>query len=66
MTFEEWYGQHVVIAEAAGTFLDRARNAWNTATTVEREACAQTCEDLEKEIVHPEECAAAIRERSNG
>ena len=28
----------------------------------ERERCAKVCEDMEKDIVCPEECAAAIRQ----
>lgn len=31
----------------------------------EREACAKACEEIGKDIVCPEECAEAIRMRSN-
>jgi hypothetical protein len=33
------------------------------AVEAEREACAKACEEIRKEIVCPEECAAAIRAR---
>jgi hypothetical protein len=35
----------------------------SAAVEAEREACAKACEEIRKEIVCPEECAAAIRAR---
>jgi hypothetical protein len=37
--------------------------AIRAAVEAEREACAKACEEIGKEIVCPEECAAAIRAR---
>lgn len=33
------------------------------ARAIEREECARACEEMEKDIVCPEECAAIIRAR---
>lgn len=70
MDFEEWYEKHLWWADK-----QKALDAWHAARDSrnqvaaaiinEREACAMACEGIGKEIVCPEECAEAIRMRSN-
>jgi len=55
---EEDRKQLVSIIKRGG---DHINNAIRAAVAAERERCAVACENIGKEIVCPEECAAAIR-----
>lgn len=61
--FDKWINKHNAYKLAARSpgFEIFLREAFEAALEIEREKCARVCETINKEIVCPEECAAAIR-----
>ena len=61
MNFDEWMKQTMPEGTAEDVV---ARAAWEVATLIEREECAQICDRFQKREMQPAECADAIRSRS--
>jgi len=67
MDFEEWFLSKQ--GEAYGSMYAFAKDAWAAAVSAEREACAKICETKGAikyaGLTIGEQCAIAIRKRSN-
>jgi len=62
MTFDEWMADKPKMDHGTTEWM---REAFDAATTIEREACAKICEESGREVVRAEWCARAIRRRSD-
>lgn len=61
----EGIGLHYYVNEMAGSYVERLERFAAVVASIEREACAQVCEDLIGTRAMAVHCADAIRARGN-